>query len=135
MNRGKKPRPAAWPVLIGMLGVLSLAAGDDASPLVVEAGKALEKTTGGPVEGAWNLWNNGRVNQPVRFTSSGRYAVVVRAWGRPAGGVWPHMALLVNGLPVKTVTVNRAQPGDDRFEITMEKGPTRSPSPSSTTSA
>jgi hypothetical protein len=122
MNRGKQLRPSAWPILIGLFGVLSLAAGDDANPLVIEAGKALEKTIGGPVDGGWNLWSNGCVGQPVRFVSSGRYAIVVRAWGSPVGGVWPAMALLVDGLPVQTVPVNHTRPGNDRFEITIEEG-------------
>ena len=48
----------------------------------------------------------------VRIGAAGTYQVVVRAWGSPAAGVWPEMALVVDGRAVKTVNVGRADPQD-----------------------
>lgn len=91
--------------------------------LVIEAGKAAVRTEGGPMPGgAWNLWTNGRVGQPLRFAAAGTYSVVVRAWGSPAAGVWPEMALMVDGRAVKTVTVRRAEPADYPFTVDLTAG-------------
>ena len=66
--------------------------------LVIEAETAAIRTEGGPYAGGgWNLWSSGRVGQPLRFQNAGSYGVVVRAWGSAADGVWPEMALLVDG--------------------------------------
>ena len=47
---------------------------------------------------------------------------LVRAWGTPAVGVWPEMALLVDGRAVKTVTVGGAQRADYRFDVDLAAG-------------
>ncbi|MHB8951796.1 MAG: endo-1,4-beta-xylanase [Pirellulaceae bacterium] len=93
-----------------------------AAEVVIQADKAAIKTEGGPVAGGWNLWSNGHVGQAIRITTAGKYHVVVRAWGTPAGGVWPEMALLVNGLVAKTVSVEGAQPKDYPFEVQLAAG-------------
>ena len=70
--------------------------------LVIQAEKATIKTEGGPnSSGGWNLWSNGRVGQPLRFAKAETYGIVIRAWGSPAGGVWPEMAPLVDGKAVQ----------------------------------
>jgi len=46
---------------------------------------------------AWNLWNNGYLEQTVRVTASGLYDIAVWARGNEAGGVKPHMAVAVDG--------------------------------------
>ena len=51
------------------------------------------------------------------------YTVVVRAWGSPAAGIWPEMALLVDGLEVKFVAVNRGSSADDSFGVDLQEGP------------
>ena len=48
--------------------------------------------------------------------------VVFRAWGSPAAGVWPEMALLVDGRAVKTVTVGGAQRANYRFDVELAAG-------------
>ncbi|MCY2986674.1 MAG: endo-1,4-beta-xylanase [Planctomycetota bacterium] len=91
--------------------------------LVVDAEKAAIHTEGGPhAGGGWNLWSDGRVGQPLRFATAGTYGIVVRAWGSSAGGVWPEMALLVDGKAVKTVTVGRAERADYRFDVHLAAG-------------
>jgi hypothetical protein len=72
--------------------------GQARADLVIRAEQAAIRTEGGPhAGGGWNLWSNGRVGQPLRFATPGTYTVVVRAWGSPAAGVWPEMALLIDG--------------------------------------
>ena len=72
--------------------------------LVIPAAKAAIRTDGGPMPGgAWNLWSNGRVGQPIRVAAGGKHQVVVRAWGSPAANVWPEMALTVDGRTIKSV--------------------------------
>ena len=82
--------------LLVVVGTLACHFGQERADLVIRAEEAAIRTEGGPnAGGGWNLWSNGRVGQPLRFTTPGTYAVVVRAWGSPAAGVWLEMALLV----------------------------------------
>jgi len=91
--------------------------------LVIRAEKAAIRTEGGPNPGGgWNLWSNGRVGQSLRFARAGNYGIVVRGWGSPAGGVWPEMALLVDGRAVKTIAVAGAQRADYRFDVDLAVG-------------
>jgi endo-1,4-beta-xylanase len=90
--------------------------------VVILAEKAAVKTEGGPVAGGWNLWSNGHVGQAIRITNAGKYNVVVRAWGSPAGGVWPEMALLVDGPAVKTVSIEGDKPKDYAFDVELTAG-------------
>ncbi len=91
--------------------------------VTIQAEKAAIRTEGGPLPGGcWNLWSNGRVGQSLRFTTAGNYGIVVRAWGSPAAGVWPEMALLVDGRAVKTVTVGSAQRANYRFDVELAAG-------------
>ena len=120
------PPNRVFPVT-GLLLVLLAALATSAalpSALVFEADKAAIKTEGGPNAGAgcWNLWSNGRVGQIIRFTSAGKFQVVVRAWGSVAGGVWPEMALLVDGLSIRTVSVTGTNHADYRFEVELKPG-------------
>ena len=92
------------------------------SSLVIPAEQAGVRTVGGRVEGGWNLWSDGRVGQRVKISRTGLYTVVIRAWGSPAGGTWPEMALLVDGLEVKFVSVDRNRPADYRFALDLEEG-------------
>jgi len=91
--------------------------------LVIPASNAAVKTEGGPLtDGAWNLWSQGRVGQPLRIASDDMYQIVIRAWGSPAAGVWPKMALVVDGRPAKTVTVDRGERTDYRFNVELTEG-------------
>jgi GH35 family endo-1,4-beta-xylanase len=91
--------------------------------LAIPARDAAIKTEGGPVPGGWNLWSNGRVGQRVEVPRTGDYMVVVRAWGSPAAGTWPELALLVDELEVQSLTVDRDRPADYRFRVRLEAGP------------
>jgi len=91
--------------------------------VVIPAEQAAIRTEGGPASGGgWNLWSNGHVGQPVRIARAGEFGVVVRAWGSSAGGVWPEMALLVDGRVVNTVSVGQAEPQDYPFQVELTTG-------------
>ncbi len=91
--------------------------------VVIQAEQAAIRTEGGPMpDGGWSLWTGGSVGQPVRIAAPASYQVVVRAWGSPAAGVWPEMALLVDGRAVRTVTVDRADPQDYQFTVDLTAG-------------
>jgi GH35 family endo-1,4-beta-xylanase len=90
--------------------------------LVIRAEQAAIKTEGGPVAGGWNLWSNGRVGQRVVISRAGSYTIVIRAWGSPTEQVWPEMALLVDELEIKTVSVSRGTVADYRFDVELKEG-------------
>jgi GH35 family endo-1,4-beta-xylanase len=90
--------------------------------LTIQADKAAIRTDGNWDQGGWNIWGSGRVGQPIRVIASGRYEILVRAWGSPAAGIWPEMALLVDGRAVATVTVDRSQRADYRFQRDLAAG-------------
>jgi endo-1,4-beta-xylanase len=91
--------------------------------VVIQAERAAIRTEGGPMPGGgWNLWSDGSVGQPIRIAKPGACQVVVQAWGSPAAGVWPEMALLVDGRAVKTVTVDRADAQDYQFTVDLAAG-------------
>ncbi len=102
--------------------VIASMAATTSNTLVIPAQQAGIKTVGGKVEGGWNLWSDGRVGQRVKILQGGQYTVVVRAWGSPAGGTWPEMALLVDELEVKFVSVDRSRPADYRFTVDLTAG-------------
>ena len=94
-----------------------------AAATVIDARHAAVRTVGVVMpDGVWNLWSLGRVAQPVRVLKAGSYRIEVRAYGSPAGGVWPEMALVVDGLPVSTLTVARAAGGDYSFTVDLAAG-------------
>ena len=72
--------------------------------------------------GGWNIWGNGRVGQSVRVAATGRYQIIIRAWGRPAAGIWPEMALLVDSRATGTITVGRSERADYRFNVDLAAG-------------
>ena len=94
--------------------------------LTIDATGARIHTVGSAVPGAWNLFSNGEVSEYVQFPASGAYEVKVRAWGSPCQGVWPEMALLVDGEQVQTQTVGTAEPKDYPFSTEYSR-PARTP--------
>jgi GH35 family endo-1,4-beta-xylanase len=112
-----------WATVLVLVGTFAWDPVQAKDALVIRAEKADIRTEGGPNPGGgWNLWSDGRVGQPLRFATTGIYRIVVRAWGSQAGGVWPEMALLVDGKAVKTVTVNRAEREDNCFDVELAAG-------------
>ena len=104
-------------LVLGMMGTAALA------DTVIIAREAPLRTVGGPIDGGvWNLWSNGRVGQYLRIARKETYRVVVRAAGSPAEGVWPEMALLVNGRAVATATVSRSEMADYRLQARLTAG-------------
>jgi len=109
--------------LLAVVGVFACGPGQARADVVIRAEEAAVRTEGGPhAGGGWNLWSSGRVGQPLRCTSPGTYTVVVRAWGSPAAGVWPEMALLIDGRTIRTATVEHRTPEDYRFEVELKTG-------------
>ena len=53
--------------------------------LVIRAEQAAIKTEGGPVEGGWNLWSDGRVGQTVKIPGRDLHDRHPRL-GKPGGG-------------------------------------------------
>ncbi|MBN1394806.1 MAG: endo-1,4-beta-xylanase [Pirellulales bacterium] len=107
-------------VLAIALAAVPATAGAD---VVIVAREAPLRTDGGPIEGGvWNLWSNGRVGQFLRFARSRNYRIVVRAAGSPAEGVWPEMALLVDGFPAATAAVSRDEMTDYEFQVRIDAG-------------
>lgn len=109
--------------LLAFLLVAVYAATPARSAVVIKPQQAAIRTEGGPMaDGGWNLWSDGQVGQALRIATAGTYTIVVRAWGSPAAGVWPEMAIMVDGRAAATATVGLAQPRDYRFNIEISGG-------------
>ena len=93
-----------------------------ASALTIEAEQARIKTVGIGIPGGWNLFSNGHLGDSLRFAQPGTYEITVRARGSPLGGVWPAMALLVDGQQKKLVTVDRKEDADYSFQAELSAG-------------
>jgi endo-1,4-beta-xylanase len=99
-----------------------------AGPLVIRAPEAGIKTTGGKIapaenaEGGWNLWNNGELGEYVKFASAGPCKITVRAYGSPAKGAWPILAIVLDDHRVATATVDKAVFADYAFEANISIG-------------
>jgi GH35 family endo-1,4-beta-xylanase len=121
MKRSSRRWSSAFVLLC--LGAVTSRGDQPPGCLIIPARDASIKTEGGPAAGGWNLWSNGRVGQRVSVPRTGDYVIVIRAWGSPAGGIWPAMALLVDELEVRSLSVDRARPADYRFQVRLEAGP------------
>ena len=112
-----------WTTILLVVGTLAGHPAQAEAALVIRVEDAAIRTEGNFMPGGgWNIWGNGRVGQPVRIAAAGKYQIIVRAWGDPAAGIWPEMALLVDGRVVKTVTVGGAQRADYRFDANLTNG-------------
>ena len=92
--------------------------------MTVEAENATIKTAGGPINGGWGLYSNGTVGEYVCVQKTGTYTVVVRAYGSALGGIWPLMALSVDGLVRLTqrVSVNSREFKNYSFQVEFTPG-------------
>ena len=90
--------------------------------MVIEAEEASIRTIGGPSGDGWNLWSNGTLGESVAIPESGTYEVVVRAYGSPLGGIWPEMALSVDGVAEETMTVDSENYTDYVFQVELTAG-------------
>ena len=93
-----------------------------AGALVIEAEDATIKTAGGAINGGWCLWSNGTLGEYVSIPEAGTYEVVVRAYGSPLGGIWPLMALSVDGVAGETATVDSGVYTDYSFQVELAPG-------------
>jgi endoglucanase len=78
-------------------------------------------STGGGEPGGWNLWANGYVAAQHNF-QQGTNTLMVSARGTPAGGVWPHMVVSVNGTVVAQATVTSSSYAQHWFRFTVPGG-------------
>ena len=111
------------PGLLTLTAALMAGVSPTPAATVIQAEQAAIRTTGGPICGDfWNLWSNGRVGQHLRTARKGTYRIEVRAYGSPAAGVWPEMALMVDGRTVQTLSVGSAEPAEYRFTASLPAG-------------
>jgi len=94
----------------------------EAVAMTIEAENAAIKTAGMPMNGVWILNSNGTVGEYVRIQETGTYTVVVRGYGSSLEGIWPLMALSVDGLSRETVTVNSIELKDYSFQVKLSSG-------------
>jgi hypothetical protein len=100
----------AKPVLISLL-------------VVIEAENASINATGAAIKGGWNLWSNGILGENIKIPAAGTYEVVVRAYGSPFGGIWPLMALSVDGRLVgQPITVDSSEFKNYLFQVDLTPG-------------
>jgi len=90
--------------------------------LLIEAEDATVKTVGGLRNGGWCLWSNGTLAEEVYIPATATYEVVVRAYGSPLGGIWPEMALRVDGVAGETTTVDSGAYMDYSFQVELTSG-------------
>ena len=93
-----------------------------ATALTLEAEQAKVRTAGMRMPGGWNLYSNGWLGDTVRIAQAGTYEVVVRAYGSPANGAWPRMALLIDRQQRATATVDRPDFQDYAFKVELKTG-------------
>jgi endoglucanase len=81
--------------------------------------ESMSKTSGGPEDGAWNLWSVGYLATTHAFTGSASTSTItVRARGTSAAGVWPVMSVTVGGQLVGRASVASTSYRDYSFSVT-----------------
>jgi hypothetical protein len=85
---------------------------------VVEAENAEVKSTGFAVPSGWELTQNGYMEHPAQFWTSGVFTFNVVASGTFAGGAWPTLEVRVDQVPVGQVTV-----GSSSWQAYSVQGP------------
>ena len=78
----------------------------------------------------WNLWSNGYLetttavphDAPATQTSGSPHTLSITAYGSVAGGVWPAMAVLVDGTVVQRLSINSATPRTYAFTVPLRAG-------------
>lgn len=73
-------------------------------------------------DGGWVLLSNGKVENVYDFSTTNRYVIRVRAKGSFAGGAWPDMKVLVDGVAVGDATVASSDWGYYDLEVPVPLG-------------
>lgn len=103
------------------LVTIAFAAG--AEGLSLDLATARFRTTGlSQHEGGTVLAGGAQVGEYLRIADSNVYPVVVWAAAKPVAGYWPQLALLVDGLPIQTVTVDSEEPRDYTLSANFTAG-------------
>jgi endo-1,4-beta-xylanase len=105
-----------------ILFLLLLPACPNAFALTIPATEARIRTVGAPQRDAWNLFSNGEVGDYVNVSAPGSYRLDVEAWGSPADGVWPDMAVDVDGDTVDHVEVRAPDAKKYAFPLRIDSG-------------
>ena len=94
-----------------------------AEALTIEAEDAPIHTAGAGLKDVWNLHSNGEVGAHVAVPAKGTYTVTLRASGTPLDGVWPLVAVQVDGLRCGTpFRVTAETMADYTVRVPMEAG-------------
>lgn len=72
---------------------------------------------GEPSDGGWIMWSNGKLENSFDFSLPSRYVIRVRAKGSFAGGAWPEMRILFDGVEVAKTTVSSSAWTDYDLEV------------------
>ncbi|MCC6145144.1 MAG: endo-1,4-beta-xylanase [Candidatus Hydrogenedentes bacterium] len=75
-----------------------------------------------PLIGGGNLYLGGEVGEFVSIAQGGQYEFIVRASGSEADDVWPVMALSVDGMEHRRVSVSSADAADYSVAVTLDPG-------------
>ena len=93
-----------------------------AGAVTFEAEEASVRSVGNRIWGGWNLHSHGTVAECFHVRAQGAYGVTVRAYGSPLGGVWPTMALAVDGVVATKTTVDKTAFTDYAFRTELTPG-------------
>lgn len=77
---------------------------------------------GGTSDGGWVMQANGKLENAFDFSTTSRYSVRVRAKGSNAGGAWPQVGILVDGVEVAKVPVNSTAWSNYDLEVPAAAG-------------
>jgi hypothetical protein len=105
-----------------VIGAALLGTALNSTALTLDAVKARIRTIGTAVAGGWNLFSNGEVGDYIFFPAATDYQARVHAWGSPCQGIWPEMALLLDGEHVGQITVGDRQAKDYEFRLSVTAG-------------
>lgn len=105
-----------------IFAMLLLLLAPPALTLTIEADSARIKTVGELQDGCWNLWSLGEWGDFVFFDAPGTYRILVRAYGSPVKSVWPLMALSVDGVIERMISVEKRRVQEYEFRIEADAG-------------
>ncbi len=71
----------------------------------------------------WRPLTKDRLHTPFRLTAAGEYTFRFRAWGRPAEGQMPRVAILANNEELKTLEVTASEKSPAIYEVTFSSPP------------
>jgi endo-1,4-beta-xylanase len=114
--------PDVFSKLLGCVVTIMLAQLANAIPLRIEAEHARIQTVGSDQSGIWTIPANGEIGDYVQFEQDGRFHFAVRAFGKPAAGVWPKICFVVDDRFIAELFVSTDSAADYRFTHDIDAG-------------